>query len=753
MMKRNGFTLIETLIYIGIFSVVAVSLTGILWNTLSVNSNQQAANEVDENLRYVLSVLDEKVRSSTAIDSAASSTLVLKNSSYANTTFSVTDGVLYLKEGSASPVAVTSNKVKVDALTFTKIDMTGAKGGVAINIVLSYNSSDPKMAFSKNLISTVNRAAAITFDSDILPNTNNLYSIGASNPRWKNGYFSGDVSASGSVSGTTLCIGADCKTSWGQVSGVNGSGATNYVTKWTSSSALGNSLIFDNGTNVGIGTTTPGQKLDVNGTIRSTNGNIVTSNGYIATSNGSVVATKTVTDPTNTSAIAVYGYPTWTGSETVSEYFNGVYSAVYPIVNTGHNNSGYVMGFQGGAFRNFNGASADDSGTLGTLSGMTIQLGHYNQNTAATPVTTNVYGVRIVPYYYTGTITNYYDLYLQAGASGGTITNRYGIYQEATTATNYFGGKVGVGTNSPAAKLDIGGTTASTLQAVLARGASDGNFRLAVYNGSGSAVSTEHAWLGMTYGATKLAGISFLRGAGSNASMQFQTGTAATTAMTIDLSNNVGIGTTVPGQKLEVAGNIKLNTGAIISAGSTKTYGALDIWGKKGNYSGINFFDGAGAYESSFLVDADGSTGMYLEGTGWQWAFNSSGALTTGSVPWSKLSSLPAFAANAASGRVRMYEVGCGSSWGTSCDTMQNGLVAGSDGYLDIANYATNADTVDGYHASLVAFRFANRTTCPAVSGLTLRGAMGSYDNGTNYIGTDCTTSGTPKCICFYSSM
>ena len=723
MIKRNGFTLIETLIYIGIFSVVAVSLTGILWNTLSVNSNQQAANEVDENLRYVLSVLDEKVRSSTAIDSAASSTLVLKNSSYANTTFSVTDGVLYLKEGSASPVAVTSNKVKVDALTFTKIDMTGAKGGVAINIVLSYNSSDPKMAFSKNLISTVNRAAAITFDSDILPNTNNLYSIGASNPRWKNGYFSGDVSASGSVSGTTLCIGADCKTSWGQVMGLNGSGTTNYVTKWTSSSALGNSLIFDNGTNVGIGTTSPGAKLsldtggaDATLSIRMRNyvtgdasdqfnqinsGRISSGNSYLSfgtTEGGSygekvridnkgnvgigttsptsgykldvngsikssgalnavtVIASKSVSDPTNTSAIAVYGYPTWTGSETVSEYFNGVYSAVYPIVNTGHNNSGYVMGFQGGAFRNFNGASADDSGTLGTLSGMTIQLGHYNQNTAATPVTTNVYGVRIVPYYYTGTITNYYDLYLQAGASGGTITNRYGIYQEATTATNYFGGKVGVGK-------------------------------------------------------------------------------------------------TAPGEKLEVAGNIKLNTGAIISAGSTKTYGALDIWGKKGNYSGINFFDGAGAYESSFLVDADGSTGMYLEGTGWQWAFNSSGALTTGSVPWSKLSSLPAFAANAASGRVRMYEVGCGSSWGTSCDTMQNGLVAGSDGYVDIANYATNADTVDGYHASLVAFRYVANSVCPAVSGLTLRGAMGSYDNGTNYIAADCTTSGRPKCICFYSSM
>jgi hypothetical protein len=39
--------------------------------------------------------------------------------------------------------------------------------------------------------------------------------------------------------------------------GVSGSGTTNYVSKWTSSTALGNSQIFDNGTSVSIGTNTP----------------------------------------------------------------------------------------------------------------------------------------------------------------------------------------------------------------------------------------------------------------------------------------------------------------------------------------------------------------------------------------------------------------------------------------------------------------------------------------------------------------
>lgn len=45
--------------------------------------------------------------------------------------------------------------------------------------------------------------------------------------------------------------------------GIGGSGTANYISKWTASGVLNNSLIFDNGTNVGIGTTTLGGRLDV----------------------------------------------------------------------------------------------------------------------------------------------------------------------------------------------------------------------------------------------------------------------------------------------------------------------------------------------------------------------------------------------------------------------------------------------------------------------------------------------------------
>lgn len=48
-------------------------------------------------------------------------------------------------------------------------------------------------------------------------------------------------------------------------SGITGAGTANYLAKWSGTSAIANSLIFDNGTNVGIGTVTPSYKLSVVG--------------------------------------------------------------------------------------------------------------------------------------------------------------------------------------------------------------------------------------------------------------------------------------------------------------------------------------------------------------------------------------------------------------------------------------------------------------------------------------------------------
>lgn len=65
----------------------------------------------------------------------------------------------------------------------------------------------------------------------------------------------------GNVSSTAICLGGVCNTTW--PSGLAGGGTVNYVSKFTGTGTLGNSLLFDNGTNVGVGTATPAGKLDI----------------------------------------------------------------------------------------------------------------------------------------------------------------------------------------------------------------------------------------------------------------------------------------------------------------------------------------------------------------------------------------------------------------------------------------------------------------------------------------------------------
>jgi hypothetical protein len=73
----------------------------------------------------------------------------------------------------------------------------------------------------------------------------------------------------GAQSGYVLTSDASGVATWQASSGgVSGTGTTNYVTKWNSSTGLTNSIIYDSGTAIGIGTASPSELLHVDGNLR-----------------------------------------------------------------------------------------------------------------------------------------------------------------------------------------------------------------------------------------------------------------------------------------------------------------------------------------------------------------------------------------------------------------------------------------------------------------------------------------------------
>jgi hypothetical protein len=105
--------------------------------------------------------------------------------------------------------------------------------------------------------------------SSVIFETGGNIGIGKSNPSEK-------LDVNGKIKGTELCIGADCRSSW-PYNSLDGSGAANNITLWSDS--LGNmtsSLIYQAGGNIGIGTSSPGYKLEVvGGPIKATGGLII----------------------------------------------------------------------------------------------------------------------------------------------------------------------------------------------------------------------------------------------------------------------------------------------------------------------------------------------------------------------------------------------------------------------------------------------------------------------------------------------
>jgi|GEM_PF-6057562 len=195
--------------------------------------------------------------------------------------------------------------------------------------------------------------------------------------------------------------------------------------------------------------------------------------------------------------------------------------------------------------------------------------------------------------------------------SGGTslwdTTDDTDVYRES--------GNVGIGTAAPAYPLSVVGTIRTQTVTGIA------------------------PYIDIYQVATKQWGI--INPASTNRLSIIEDGSLGTERLTIATGGNVGIGTTVPSQKLDVAGSIR-TTGTLIGSGATSTYGAITIDGSKNSWGGINFKN-SGTNLGTLMVHSD-YQGFYNNGdNGWDWYWLN-GTLTAGSVPWARITGGPSLA-------------------------------------------------------------------------------------------------------------
>lgn len=198
----------------------------------------------------------------------------------ANYSIIVPSGGGYVGFGTSSPVSPLDVTMNGDYKYILYVH--GSNPGLAIN-----NTNDPATTGLYKFISTGNSFQVLqntAAGGDFSTNTSIMtwlnggnVGIGTTNPGAKL-EIAGQIKITGGSPAASRVLVSDAAGlgSWSTIAGAGGvttsCATTNYVPKMTSSSNIGCSQIFDNGTNVGVGTATPLSVLHSNGTLTVGNG-------------------------------------------------------------------------------------------------------------------------------------------------------------------------------------------------------------------------------------------------------------------------------------------------------------------------------------------------------------------------------------------------------------------------------------------------------------------------------------------------
>ncbi len=398
----------------------------------------------------------------------------------------------------------------------------------------------------------------------------------------------GVVKLAGDLGGT-----ADVPTVPALTNKLEGSGTINYIPKFTATKTLGNSLLFENGTNVGLGTITPVSLFEIsdasetftgNGTLRISNSSNPTVNKFA----GLVFKSNNVSGVGGSWKIGSNQETTTSYEQNfhfLNSYNGSTYASKMTLTPSGNLGIGTTSpgnkleitqgtaGNSGLRFTNLNSASTattSSSKVLALNSSGDVILTNVpgTQNivafSTATPTTSGVVFTPATPadqsvvyqssvdnsmWTYNGTTYVTYTAPASTAWYTSSTTNDAG---NSKTSNIYRTGNVGIGVSAPSVPLDVQSTAVSTFvttaKFLAPSNTTPGNSTLLNFGVSATTGNTAD-WRYVYQGS----------GAASNR-VDFGMGGYAAPMLSYLNSGNVGIGTTAPLTKLHIQGVLATQT-------------------------------------------------------------------------------------------------------------------------------------------------------------------------------------------------